>query len=240
MPTARSRSSPRRMRGGYRPILPGRPGNRGASLLCGRARMQAPRAVVARDRPGLVRRLRDGRPLRFSHRVRSRNRWLLVFMCRFGMMHRLGSSVHFRCRFGCTRRVVMRTGMMRGTRMIMAPMRRTDSGTMTGRITRWARHPVNVRRIMPMPAVPRCRPPGGHQASRRQRSKREYRNTCRRIPIHRLTIIIAKYRETICIIARIRPAYGRTPARPTHTHRSAGIHGIRIRCARTKQNRGRY
>jgi hypothetical protein len=227
------------MRGRGRPISHTRTGGSGVSRLTAEASMRYPRAAVARGRFGLVSRARGSRGLRFPGRVRARNHRFIFDRSRFGMMHRLGRSVYMRRRSGCSGRVVMHAGAMRGSRMIMPPMRRTDSGAMPGRVTRRTRHSVNVRRIMPMPAMPRRRSPGRHQASRCQRGKREHRCTSRRITIHRLSIIITEYRETICIITGIRPADRCVPARAAHIHRCSGIHGVRICSARTEQHRGR-
>lgn len=168
------------------------------------------------------------------------NRRLIFHRRGFGVMYRLRCSVPMRSGAAPTCRVMVCAGAVRGPRMIMPPMRWTNSGTVTGRITRRTRHSMNVTRIVPMPTIPRRRGPRRYQASSRQRGKGEHRSTCRRVPIHWLAIIITKYREAICIITGIRPAYGCTPARSAYTHRSTGIQRICIRSARTEQHRGCY
>ena len=125
-----------------------------------------------------------------------------------GMMNRAG-------------RAMMRS-MMWAMRRPMVTTAGATAGMVAVRMVARAMRAVNVARIMPVPAVPRGRSPGRHDAGGRQCPKREHGGSVAIVPIHRATIIIAVYGETGSIIAGIRP--GRHMTMRIHSNTAASSH----------------
>lgn len=72
----------------------------------------------------------------------------------------------------------------------------------------WGRHTVAVVRVVMVPMVPGGGAPIRHITPCRKSGNAEYGGTGCRVSIHRATIRIPVYRETIHIVAGIRPCYG--------------------------------
>lgn len=141
-----------------------------------------------------------------------------------------------RCRARGHPGLVMTTGGVVHRRPMMS-RRGTVTGVMTGWVMRGHAHAMNMRRVVPVTAVPRSGPPVGHQAGRREGSKGKDCRTRRRITIDGPAIIVAENRETIHIIAGVGPGSRGAPPRAAHADRGTRVHRIIVHRATAQHQR---
>lgn len=125
-----------------------------------------------------------------------------------GMMNRAGRT--------------MMGSMMRAMRRSMVAAGGATTGMVAVRVMARAMRAVNVARIMPVPAVPRGRSPGRHDAGGRQCTESEHGGSVAIITIHRPPVVVTVDGETRCIIAGIRP--GRHMTMRIHSNTAAASH----------------
>ena len=132
--------------------------------------------------------------------------WFMVH--RRLMVHR-GFVVHHRFmihrRFVVHHRLMIHCRAMRCRGVNMSMRVWAHPRAMSRREMGRATHAMHMARVVPMPAIPRCRAPVRHQAGCRKRAECEYCGTRGRVAIHRLAVIVTKNRETVGIIARVGP-----------------------------------
>lgn len=130
---------------------------------------------------------------------------------------------------GSMPRAVIHRRAMRDCGFMMSPW--SPPRAVPGRMPRRHAHAVNVFRVVPVAAIPVCRPPAGNTTPRGKGIKAEYRRTAGRVAIHRLAICIAENRKTIHIVLCIRPRNRSADPTTTHSKRSTCVHGIIIHFA---------
>lgn len=139
---------------------------------------------------------------------------------------------------GSMPRAVIHRRAMRNCGLMMSPW--SPPRVVPGRMPQRHAHAVNVFRVVPVAAIPVCRPPAGNTTPRGKGIKAEYRRTAGRVAIHRLAICIAENRKTIHIVLCIRPRNRCADTTTTHSKRSACVHRVIVHYAGVQAPCGKH